>query len=99
MDINHSDASDILGVTRATIYAMQKRGELSKPVTASSIMAYVQSRKEEMQAELRVIESRLLKYMQEEVENDKLAVLDWLHLLRRFLHYGDFICRVARLAG
>ena len=47
MNINISQASKILGVSRPTIYAMQDRGDLPKQITVENIMQYVHLREVE----------------------------------------------------
>ena len=63
MDINISHASKILGVTRPTIYAMQRRNELPEKVTAISIMLYIQGKEDA----LIKIKSRLGEYLKEDL--------------------------------
>ena len=47
MNINISQASKILGVSRPTIYAMQNRGDLPKQITVDNLMQYVHLREVE----------------------------------------------------
>ncbi len=62
MTITISEASKILGITRATIYAMQSRKELPGEIKATDIMYYLQGREDEIKA----IKNRLGQYMIDE---------------------------------
>jgi hypothetical protein len=59
--VNVTQASEILGVTRKTVYNMQKRGDLPDPITTISIMEYLRSQYTGLQD----IEKRLGGHLQE----------------------------------
>ena len=64
MDINISQASKILGLSRPTIYKMQENGQLPDPITAIAIMQYVQKRDRELLG----IKTRLGTYLAKTVQ-------------------------------
>ena len=64
MDINISQASKILGVSRPTVYAMIERGDLPDPITAIDIMLYMQK----LEREAAGIKQRLGEFLAKSVQ-------------------------------
>jgi predicted DNA-binding transcriptional regulator AlpA len=67
--VNVTQASEILGVTRKTVYNMQKRGELPDPITVTALMEYLQQQYTGLQR----IEGRLGEHLQDNSQR-KIAI-------------------------
>jgi len=63
MNINQTDASKILDVSRPNIYAMQNRDELPKPITALAILQYLDNKEKKIQE----MKKRLNEHMAREL--------------------------------
>lgn len=70
IDITH--AGEILGVTRKTVYNMQRRGDLPNPITKRAILEYLEAQ----QDGLREIEGRLGAYMQQQATKEQISLFD-----------------------